>query len=111
MTEPPSRPCPGLMTQVFKYRADYKCVDCFPYTQELEKDTTEKVAELFQEIDNYLFASENYKQSNESATLSLELQQECDLWKQRYPHLRYFNADESQRNLSTSFSLIEQGGG
>ena len=89
------------------------------YFQELEKDTTDKVASHFQCIDDVLYASENYPDQNtrtnkipsdpgngsvgerrtfpspdpsaaaSSSSLSKELQLECKLWRKAFPHLRY----------------------
>ena len=65
---------------------------------ELEKETTDKVKALFESIDHCLYddgADENDRPKtsdsfqSQAPSLSTELQNECAIWKQRFPHLRY----------------------
>ena len=61
----------------------------------LEKETTDKVRALFESIDNCLYedGDENRPKTSDSfqsniPSLSVELQSECAIWKERFPHLR-----------------------
>ena len=63
---------------------------------ELEKETTDKVKSLFKSIDACLFEDGDDSRPNTSDSfrssfdpcLSEELQNECAIWKERFPHLR-----------------------
>lgn len=66
---------------------------------ELEKETTDKVKALFKSIDACLFSdgdhdsrpntSDSFRSSSFHPGLSEELRNECAIWKERFPHLRY----------------------
>ena len=55
---------------------------------ELEKEASETVKDLFEDIDDVLFGDGGGEGRLRGGPLSKELRQECDIWRQRFPHLR-----------------------
>lgn len=66
---------------------------------ELEKETSDKVKALFQAIDHCLYQDANHQEDEQrpdtsdsfrsfQPSLSEELKQECEIWRQKFPHLR-----------------------
>ena len=52
----------------------------------MEMEATETVRDLFEDIDDVLFADGVTGSSR--GPMSKELRQECDIWSERFPHIR-----------------------
>ena len=57
----------------------------FPF-QELEKETTDRVRAMFNDIDDILYSSND--DDVKGSGLSREILEECEIWKLKFPHLR-----------------------
>ena len=56
---------------------------------ELEREASETVRDLFEDIDDVLFADGGGGTPGSSrGPMSEELRQECDIWSERFPHIR-----------------------
>ena len=67
----------------------------FAIFQELERDATDKVQSIFNKIDRELYLDEESSNSNSNldpfpmSRLPREVKEECDIWRNRFPHLRF----------------------
>ena len=58
---------------------------------ELEREATETVRDLFEDVDDVLFADGDGEEGGGPARggpMSRELRQECGIWRERFPHMR-----------------------
>ncbi|TRY80997.1 hypothetical protein TCAL_08854, partial [Tigriopus californicus] len=76
--------------------------------EEMERETTEKVQALFNQIDNVLFEEPTAPApitKQQSRSLPNDLEQECTLWRNTYPHLRLLGKPILKVNQVPNFQL------
>ena len=59
------------------------------FTKEYEKETTETVQALFNQIEELFYESKNSRKKKASGSSVQE--KECQIWREHFPHFRYEN--------------------
>ena len=74
---------------------------------ELEREASETVRDLFEDIDDVLFADDGVPGPPGSrGPMSEELRQECGIWRERFPHIRLLGTPAKVRPAEAASTQV-----